>query len=134
MAKYNFSTFNQEETDEQNLPKTIEGFLGKMFQFRDRIHLAHLSVTSFAQHLALDDVYKSMLDTIDTLVESAQTDNILTITIPESTTNPNSNILQECLDYIRANRYVFPYSFQQNEIDSLEQLLSSNIYKIKFLH
>jgi len=122
-----------------NLPKsqetiTIEQFLGTLFQFRDKIHLAHLHTNSFAAHKALGEVYEGLLDIIDTLVESAQTDALLNIVIPSSSTSDsNENSVQELLNYVRLNRHVFPHSFQQNEIDTIELLLSSGAYKLKFL-
>lgn len=112
----------------------IPSFIGVLFQYRDKIHLAHLKTTSYASHMALNSLYEGLLDIIDTLVETAQTDSILSITIPQSDTKEvNENVAQELLDYVRTNRNIFPHSFQQNEIDTLEALLSSTIYKLKFL-
>lgn len=126
---------NQQPKESTNSTTTIESFLGTLFYFRDAIHLTHLNTTSYAQHIALNEVYEEMLDTIDSLVESAQTESLLNITIPSSSTKDfdSNSVLSKCLEYIRANRNVFPHSFQANEIDNLELLLSSGIYKIKHL-
>lgn len=110
----------------------IPTFLGTLFQFRDRIHLAHLATGSYAQHMALGSLYEDLLDEIDTLVETAQADGILSINIPQS--NPsNEGVAQELLDFVRINRNIFPYSYQQQLLDNVEEMASRTVYKIKFL-
>lgn len=115
--------------------KDISTFIGYLFYLRNALHLAHLKTTSYALHKNLNKVYEEVLDIADTLTESAQTESLLSITIPQCSSdmiNPDT-ILQECLDYVRTNRGVFKYSFQSNIIDTLEETLSSAIYKAKFL-
>ncbi len=111
----------------------IPTFIGMLFHYRDRVHLIHLNTTSYAAHKALNSLYNIILDVVDSLAETAQTESLLNITIPESSTSNDLNIAQEILDFVRMNRYVFPHTFQQNEIDTLEASLSSAIYKLKFL-
>jgi len=111
----------------------IPSFIGTLFQFRDRIHLVHLNTNSYSAHVALNSLYDDLLGIIDTLVESAQTDQLLNITIPQSQTSNDLGVVQELLDFVRTNRGIFPYSFQQNELDTLELKVSSTLYKLKFL-
>lgn len=113
---------------------TIESFIGFLFQARNTVHLHHLATKSYAQHIALGDLYDFLLSIADTLVESAQTDKLITINIPSSKIEGDAiSYVKSILDYVRKNRSIFPYSFQQNEIDSLELCLSKTIYKLKFL-
>lgn len=113
---------------------SIEQFLGTLFQYRDKIHLAHLHTTSYAQHVALNDAYEGLLDEIDTLVETAQTESLLNLIIPQSSTqDSNESVVQELLTYVKSNRNIFPYSYQQQVIDNIEELLSRTIYKLRFL-
>lgn len=111
---------------------TIPVFIGTLFQFRDRIHLAHLSTTSYASHIALNDLYEGLLDQIDTLTETAQAEGLLKITIPQSDPSDES-VAQELLDFVRTNRYIFPYSYQSQIIDNIEEMASKSVYKIRFL-
>lgn len=111
---------------------TIPVFIGTLFQFRDRIHLAHLSTTSYASHGALNDLYEGLLDQIDALAESAQSEGLLKITIPQSDPSDES-VAQELLDFVRTNRYIFPYSYQSQIIDNIEEISASTVYKIRFL-
>lgn len=108
--------------------------LGMLFNFRDRLHLAHLKTTSYASHMALGSLYEDLLDKIDQLVETAQVDKLLDITIPQSSSKDSSEtVAQELLDYVRNTRQIFPYTFQQNILDEIEAMTSSTIYKLKFL-
>lgn len=112
----------------------IPTFLGTLFQYRDKFHLAHLNTTSYAQHVALNDLYEGILDQIDTLVETAQAEGLLSISIPQSSTS-DSNVgsVKELLDYVRMNRNIFMYSYQQQILDNIEELLSRTIYKLTYL-
>ncbi len=111
---------------------TIPVFIGTLFQFRDRIHLAHLSTTSYASHGALNELYEGLLDQIDALAESAQAEGLLKITIPQSDPSDES-VAQELLDFVRTNRYIFPYSYQNQIIDNIEELGCKTVYKVRFL-
>lgn len=120
-----------------NLPRqneiTIEQFLGTLFQYRDKIHLAHLSTNFYAAHVALNESYESLLGFIDNLVETAQSDKILSIIIPQSSTADSQNSVQELLDYVQNNKHVFTESYQINIIDELTSSLKKTIYKLKHL-
>lgn len=123
-----------------NLPRqngqnelTIEQFLGTLFQYRDKIHLAHLSTNSYAAHVALNESYESLIDFIDDLVETAQSDKILSLTIPQSSTSDSQNSVQELLDFVQNNKYVFTESYQLNILDELTSSLKNTIYKLKHL-
>lgn len=111
---------------------TIPTFIGTLFQFRDRIHLAHLATGSYAVHSALNDLYEGLLDQIDALAESAQAEGLLKITIPQSDPSDES-VAQELVDFVRTNRYIFPYSYQSQIIDNIEELGTKTIYKLRFL-
>jgi len=127
--------YSQTEPDAPtpNTP-TIESFLGELFMYRNLIHLAHLNTQSFAAHMALNDLYEGLLEHIDTLVETAQTETILNISIPScNSSEANVSCANTLLDCVRAKRHVFPYSFQQNICDEIEELASKTIYKLKFL-
>lgn len=110
----------------------IPTFIGTLFQFRDRIHLAHLATGSYAAHVALNDAYEGLLDQIDTLTETAQSEGLLKITIPQSDPS-NETVVQDLLAFVRTNRNIFPYSYQQQILDNIEELASKTIYKLKFL-
>lgn len=117
----------------ESQPVSVETFIGTLFQYRDKIHLAHLSTNSYAAHMALNESYEYLLDIIDDLVETAQSDKILNLTIPQSSTSDSQNSVQELLNYVQNNRYVFVESYQLNILDELVSSLNKTIYKLKHL-
>ena len=130
------SKYAEGNTENSTIPMTptIESFLGELFMYRNLIHLAHLNTQSYATHVALNDLYEGLLEHIDTLVETAQTETILNISIPGcNSSEANVSCANSLLDCVRSKRYVFPHSFQQNICDEIEELTSKTIYKLKFL-
>ena len=116
----------------------IDDFISYFFCVRTTIHLYHLAAKqtgSFAEHSALNYLYETILDYIDTLAETAQTEKLLDLNVPVSKIeDPVSlNYVKYCLSYVRENRNVFPYSFQQNILDNIEETLAKTIYKLTFL-
>lgn len=124
---YNISKLTESQ------PVSVETFIGTLFQYRDKIHLEHLSTNSYAVHVALNEAYEYLLDIIDDLVETAQSDKILNLTIPQSSTSDSQNSVQELLNYVQNNRYVFVESYQLNILDELVSSLNKTIYKLKHL-
>lgn len=125
--------YSQTESQPTSVP-TIESFIGELFMYRNLIHLAHLSTQSYAAHMALSDLYTGLLEHIDTLAETVQTETILNISIPACNCGEaNVSCANSLLECVRNKRHVFPYSFQQNICDEIEALASSTIYKLKFL-
>ena len=121
-----------------NKVNTIDEFCSQLFSIRDTLHLHHLKqngLGAYAGHKHLQELYNIVLDICDSLVESASTDKLLDLDIPKSCiTNDCLDYVIEVLEWVRRNRAVFPYSFQQgNLLDPLEQALSSTIYKLRFL-
>lgn len=49
-----------------------------LFNARTNAHIAHLQTRSFAQHKALDESYKGLLDIADSFAEASQLNGILT--------------------------------------------------------
>jgi Family of unknown function (DUF5856) len=112
----------------------IDEFISYLFHVRNCLHLHHLATKSYATHVALNSAYEDLLGFIDTLAETAQTDKLLNLNIPPSKIEGTPlAYVQKVLEYVREYRNVFPYSFQQNIADEIEALLSSTIYKLKYL-
>jgi hypothetical protein len=113
-------------------------FFGKLFAARDFLHLAHLKISgdgSFAGHKALNEAYDELLDLVDGIVETYQgTHGVVDINIPATTSdNDAAGYLEELLEYIEAAREGFEESWMQNEIDEVQKLISTTLYKINTL-
>lgn len=120
------------------LSKTsISDFIAYLFSVRNGLHLHHLKQKgngAYAAHIALNDAYEEILDFIDELAETAQTETLLEINIPTTSINGEAlSYVKSVLSYVRNNRSIFPHSFQQNILDEIEALLSKTIYKLTFL-
>ena len=107
---------------------------------RTQTHIFHLQTDSFAAHMALNGYYDGIVGLVDGLVESYQGKyGILT-------NYSNFNILEykSCEDIImylhglnmtvdKCRKSIHQDSYIQNQIDTVVELISSTIYKLKFL-
>jgi hypothetical protein len=107
---------------------------------RTQAHIYHLQTPSFAAHMALNGYYDGIIPLVDGLVESYQGKyGILT-------GYSNFNLLEynnceEVIIYfqslnstIEKLRTMIPQdSYIQNQIDTVTELITSTMYKLKFL-
>jgi hypothetical protein len=111
-----------------------------LFHSRTQAHIFHLQTDSFAAHMALNGYYDEIIELVDGLVESYQGKyGILT-------NYSNFSILEykdceEVIMYFQSLnmtveklRTIAPQdSYIQNQIDTVVELITSTIYKLKFL-
>jgi len=111
-------------------------FLVTLLHAATSAHILHLQTRSFAQHLALDGFYQEMPGLADSLIEAYQGKYGI-VSYPSGYEVPATTpleFLSNLSDYIIANRdQVAPDSELQNEIDSIQLLVDSTIYKLRFL-
>lgn len=106
---------------------------------RNQAHVFHLQTTSFAEHKALNDYYDDVIDLFDGLVESYQgkygiIKNFKTFKIEQYKNNKKTiGYFRRLLDLIDENRDSVEDSYIQNQIDTIQELINSTIYKLKFL-
>jgi len=106
------------------------------------MHKLHLKVTgagSFAQHLALNDLYDALPGHADTLAEQYQGACGMLLDIPDSTPK-RLNTVKDALsfmsalkDQITALQAEMPYSEIVNDLDTAKSTLNSISYKLMFL-
>ena len=125
-------------TDEKQVSATPNDFFGKLFEARDYLHLAHLRITgegSFAGHKALNEAYDGLLELADGIVEAYQgVHGLMEIKVPQVIAdNEPVEYLQNLSAYIEINREQFAESWMQNEIDEVQKLIASTLYKLKYL-
>ena len=116
---------------------TLGEFISMLFGTRDAAHAAHLKTTSFAEHKALDDYYSGIVDLVDSLAESAQGKyGLLTIPMPTCDCYGGDcvTMFNEFVTKVQTIRGSLPQdSYIQNQIDEVEALMYSTIYKLKHL-
>ena len=119
-------------------------FISLLMHSRTQTHSFHLGVNgsgSYAAHKALQKYYEDIVDLIDTLSESYQGKYGLLELNPVSgldTDNSIDNIIsyfEKLVKYVNSKRKgdELKDSFIQNEIDNVEVLLYTTLYKLKNL-
>ena len=106
-----------------------------------QLHIYHLRSKgpgSFAMHMALGDLYGALPDLVDSLAESMQGKmGLLDYAYEASYDNIAPSALayvKECLDYVKeARRGICQDTFVQNQIDGIEEIFYSAIYKLENL-
>jgi hypothetical protein len=141
----NRSLFEQEEEND-NVEKSegkVSGsfvdIVSGMLHSRTQIHIYHLQTKSFAVHKALNDYYDGVVDLFDGLVESYQGKHGIVENYKcdgydnYSSVNSAIEYLQKLDKTIEGSRKSIKESFIQNQIDTVQELIYSTIYKLKFL-
>ena len=136
----------EEENDDTNVEKSegkVSGsfvdIVSGMLHSRTQIHIYHLQTKSFAVHKALNDYYDGVVDLFDGLVESYQGKHGIVENYKcdgydnYSSVNSAIEYLQKLDKSIEGSRKSIKESFIQNQIDTVQELIYSTIYKLKFL-
>lgn len=128
---------NIKKSEPKNTPAI---FFGKMFQARDVLHLRHLRPTSPGnlgsgwEHSVLNGLYDSLLELTDGLIESWQGKyGLIEVTVPQSEVVDIVTYLEELVKFVEKSYIIFPDSWVQNELDSIQKEIYSSIYKLKNL-
>lgn len=116
----------------------IAKFLGTLMSSRTQAHIFHLQTPSFAAHKALDDYYSQITDLIDSYAEMAQGRYgiIKGYMMQNQIFEDDSAVkyfggLQKFVDSIRTS---LPQDGElNNTVDEISGLISSTLYKLKFL-
>ena len=113
-------------------------FLGTLMSSRNQAHIFHLQTPSFAAHKALNEYYDEIVDLLDSYAEMAQgrygiiRGYQMTGQIMEDDSAVKYFMgLQKFVDGIRGQ---LPQDGElNNTVDEISGLISSTIYKLKFL-
>ena len=113
--------------------------VSRLLDSQRQVHIFHLQTKSFAEHKALQDYYDSIGDIVDALVESYQGKYGI-ITGWKSVETLEYQSTEQCVGYFKSlineNNVVrnsIKDSYIQNQLDEVETLLQSTLYKLRFL-
>jgi len=110
-----------------------------LFHSQIQVHIFHLQTKSFAEHKALNDYYDAITDLIDGLVESYQgkyeiLENYTSFKFVNYIDNAETISYFESLGkLVEKLRKAVDDSYIQNQIDNVDELVFSTIYKLKNL-
>jgi hypothetical protein len=116
--------------------------ISKLLNSRTQIHTFHLqtkSKSSFAEHMALGGFYDKIGDLIDALVESYQGKHEIIKGYETSELEDYKNVeqlisyLKNLDDEIEKDRKKIKESYLQNQIDTVQELIYSTLYKLRNL-
>lgn len=97
-------------------------------------HLLHLQSRSFSQHSALGSFYSELEELADGLIESYQGKYGIVTDYPAGPSMPNNDpisFMTKLSDYVRNTRAaVASDSELQNDIDTIQSLVDSTLYKL----
>lgn len=111
----------------------------KLLHSQTQVHVFHLQTTSYSEHKALQGYYEGIDALVDGLVESYQgkyglIKNYKTFDMSDYKSNGQLlSYFKELLKIISDNRDSVKESYLQNQIDTVEELINSTVYKLKFL-
>lgn len=113
--------------------------ISHLMHSRTQTHVFHLQTNSYAEHVALGAYYDGIVGLVDGLVESYQgkygilegyqSYNV----IQYSGKATVIGYLKALLSIISSTRSAIQDSYIQNQIDTVEELVTSTLYKLRFL-
>jgi hypothetical protein len=144
--KKNIFLREQEEEEntqsENNESKSSSGFrdmVSILLHSQTQVHIFHLQTKSYAEHKALQGYYEGIDALVDGLIESYQ-GKYDVITQYNSVKNEDYKSNEQVIKYFKAldtmiekNRKGVKESFIQNQIDTVQELINSTVYKLRFL-
>jgi len=128
-----------EDSDEVESNDDFCEMICNILHSRNQAHVFHLQTKSFAEHKALNDYYDGVVALFDGIVESYQgkygiIKNFKTFKIEQYRNNKKTiSYFERLLDIIDENRDSVEDSYIQNQIDTVQELVNSTVYKLKFL-
>ena len=121
-------------------PKTnYVNLISRLFHARTQLHIYHLQTSSYAQHIALNEMYDGILTFADSIAEAMQgKDGMLRgyTSYPFAEDNAPVPFLESLRKEVNKFRLTLDKDCENidNEIQSLMTLIDSTLYKLKFLH
>lgn len=120
----------------------VVDMIATLLNSRNQAHVFHWqtkSQSSFAEHMALGTYYDEIVEKIDNIVESYQGKyEIITgyktiKTVDYKSTEQVISYFKELDENIEKNRTSVKESYIQNQIDGVQELIYSTLYKLRFL-
>ena len=138
---------NEQENKKETVDDVVEDgnivdMISILLHSRSQAHIFHWqtkSQSSFAEHMALGGYYEEIGELIDGIVEGYQGKNDLltgykTIKMVDyKSTEQLITYFKGLDDNIEKNRKAVKESYIQNQIDTIQELIYSTLYKLRFL-
>jgi hypothetical protein len=130
---------NDEDTESSSHNEDFCEMVCQILHSQTQIHIFHLGTKSYSEHKALQKYYEGIDVIVDGVIESYQGKYGL-LTNYKSFKNQSYKNKNQVLKYftsllnmIEENRDSVDDSYIQNQIDTIQELINSTLYKLKFL-
>jgi hypothetical protein len=115
---------------------TVQEYVSSLLEIQDISHIAHLQTSSFAEHKALNELYDGITDQFDAYVEAYQgkygiIKGYKSFKLDESV--DMVSYLKEKMTEFEVYRSDLTDGYLQQMVDNTQELLSSTLYKLRFL-
>jgi hypothetical protein len=133
---------NDEDDDNEDEVESNDDFcemVCNILHSQTQFHILHLQTTSYSEHKALQKYYEGIDGLVDGIVESYQgkygiIKNYKTFKIEQYKNGKKTiSYFERLLDIIENNRDSVDDTYIQNQIDTVQELINSTIYKLKYL-
>ena len=130
---------NETEVKETKTGSGFKDMVSILLHSQTQVHIFHLQTKSYSEHKALQKYYEGIDALVDGLIESYQ-GKYDVITQYNSIKNEDYKSNEQVIKYFKAldlmiekNRKEVKESFIQNQIDTVQELINSTVYKLRFL-
>lgn len=115
---------------------TIQEFISSLFEVEVNAHIAHAQTLSYAQHKALDELYKDIVELRDSYIETYQGIYGIIKDYKEIKIEENLDMVtylkMKIIEY-RKYRILVKETELQQKIDDVIEFFDSICYKLKYL-
>ena len=119
--------------------KDLESLISYLLHSVNQTHVFHLQTKSYAEHMALGAYYDGVSDLLDALVEGYQGKHDIikqydNFKLESYTGKPQLETYFKALSTkVEQTHSKVKETFIQNQLDTIDELINSTLYKIRFL-
>jgi hypothetical protein len=116
---------------------TVQEYVSSLLEIQDISHIAHLQTSSFSEHKALNELYEGIVDQFDAYVEAYQGKYGIIKGYKSFKLEEGLDMveyLKEKMTTFEGYRSTLTDGYLQQMVDNTQELLSSTLYKLRFLN
>jgi hypothetical protein len=130
---------NETEVEDTKTGSGFKDMVSILLHSQTQVHIFHLQTKSYSEHKALQGYYEGIDALVDGIIESYQ-GKYDVVTGYNSIKTEEYKSSEQVIKYFKAldsmvekNRKSVKESFLQNQIDTVQELIYSTLYKLRFL-
>ena len=130
---------SETEVEDTKTNSSFKDMVSILLHSQTQVHIFHLQTKSYSEHKALQGYYEGIDALVDGIIESYQ-GKYDVVTGYNSIKTEDYKSSEQVVKYFKAldsmvekNRKSVKESFLQNQIDTVQELIFSTLYKLRFL-